>query len=934
MPKPFLELTVEQFWDLLLAFPWERTISSVHLHHTFRPNHADFASRPPAQSIEGMFRFHTETRGFGDIAQHVTIDPTGRIWTGRNFNMPPASATGFNGTRHAGPFMIEMIGNFDIGNDRWDGAQREAAVMAVALVQKLHRLPPSSLQFHHDVSQKSCPGTSINRQDVLAEVEAAHARVPAIPASRNQGTTDRLLRLLNGSPRALGPLRDDGELPEDAMTLMERSLASGEPGAFRAARGGEDRDLTADDRDLLRRHVVNLRMGAFSRDGIFQTSADDVEALFAEHLPAFLQARKQEGHPLRLVCFAHGGLNEEAESLKNARNRIPFYLENKCYPIFFVWETGVKETLVDILREIIGLGPARGIADRITDFSDPALESAFRNGGFAMWANMKRSAELAFLPRQGGAFFVQQLVDFWKRHSADTEIHAVGHSAGAIFHAHFLSLLCAQAANPPLEVRSLHYLAPAITVDLFKELIEPLVGSRVKTLTEFTMRRDFELDDAVGPYRKSLLYLVSRSFEDRAEMPILGLEESIRRDPDLVRFFGLLGNKAGRGELLFSTQDAGPSHSTLATKHGDFDNDRLTMSGVIRRILRVGDDVAITEFPETVSRTILDARPPARVQPAAAAAGPAPSVVVPPVPAGGPPPGRRRALCVGIDAYDPPSRLSGCVNDAREWAAALQGHGFEASTITNQDATWKRLNDALTEMVSGARAGDVLVFQYAGHGTLVDDLDGDEQGARDSAVCPVDFTDGGLLIDDDLRRIFGGLPDGVHLTCFFDCCHSGTITRLVAPGPIRIGRDVRARFLPSTPETEAAHRRFRQGLALTPPMGRGPLAMREVSFTACTDAQVALEMDGHGQFTTRALGVMRRGLAGITNTEFLAQVRAEFGGGADAQTPQLDCSPAARGQLLFGGPPGAGAPAAAGSDVSSLLARLNEFDRRLDRLGV
>jgi hypothetical protein len=932
MPKPFLELTVDQFSDLLLAFPWERKISSVHLHHTFRPNHADFAARPAAQSIEGMFRFHTETRGFSDIAQHVTVDPLGKIWTGRNFNQPPASATGFNGNRTVGPFMIEMIGNFDRGNDRWEGAQRDAAIMVAALVQKLHHLSPDAFNFHHDMNPKTCPGTSIARADVLAALEAVHARIPAIPASRDRGATDRVFRLLNVNTRSLGPSRDEGELLEESMTFRDRAMSAGEPGAFAASRGGDMGDLTAADRALLRKHVINLRMGALSSGGEFQTTSEDVTALFTELLPAFLEDRKREGQPLRLVFFAHGGLNEEPESLKNARNRIPFYLENKCYPIFFVWETGVKETLVDIIREIAGLGPGRAIGDTVTNFTDPALESAFRNGGFAMWANMKRSAELAFLPKQGGSFLLDQLVEFWKHHSSEMEIHAIGHSAGSIFHSFFLSALCERASNPPVEVQSVHFLAPAITGDLFKDTLMPLVGNRVKTLTEFTMHRDFELSDAVGPYRKSLLYLVSRSFEDRPEMPILGLEESIRRDPDLIRFFGLLGNKAGKGEILFSTQEAGPSHSTVAQHHGEFDNDPLTMSGVIRRILRITDEVPISEFPETLSRTILDAaRPAAAVAPAAA-----PAIVALSAPAATPAMnGGRRAICVGIDEYDPPNRLAGCVNDANDWAAALRSQGFDVAMLTNRDATWKAISGALTDLVSSARSGDVVVFQYAGHGTQVDDLDGDEQGGSDSALCPVDFPAGGFLIDDDVRRIVGGLPGGVNLTCFFDCCHSGTITRLVAPGRAVKTGDVRVRGLRATAEMEAAHRRFRQGLGLAAPVGRGADSMKEISFTACTDAQTAQEVNGHGQFTMHALRVLQQGLNGVTNGDFHSRVVTAFGNGIGSQTPQLDCSSAAKVQALLGVIGGATAPATpSGTDLGGIVARLNDFDRRLSRLGV
>jgi len=941
MPRPFLELTLDQFAELVARFPWKRTITEVHLHHTFKPDHADFRSRPPVQSIEGMFRFHTETRGFSDIAQHLTIDPRGVIWTGRNFNDPPASAVGFNGNATNGPFMIEMIGNFDQGHDTWEGAQLETAIAVTALLQRTHGLKPDACRFHNEMSTKTCPGSTIRRDEVVKALEAAHTRAPgaraartgAFPdsASRERANTDRLLQLFSVDVRGRGVTAADTEPPEQSMTVRERAMSAGEPGAFMASRD-TDRELTAEDKERLRRHIVNLRMGALSSGGLFQTTREDVEALFDEHLPAFLEERRQEDHgsekPLRLVFFAHGGLNEEDESLKNARNRLDFYLQNRCYPVFFVWETGVKETLVDILREIVGLGPARGIVDTITDFTDPGLETAFRNGGFAMWANMKRSADLAFLPKQGGAVVVERLVQFWKDHSADVSIHAIGHSAGCIFHALFLQSLCEQPSNPPVEIESVHYLAPAITVELFKNTLMPLVGGRVKNFTEYTMRRELEKGDAVGPYRKSLLYLVSRSFEDLPETPILGLEESIRRDPDLMRLFGLLAiSKTRKGEVLFSDSTDGPRRSTIAKKHGDFDNDRLTMGSVIRRITGTDDASPIAEFPEQVSRTILDARPagiPARpiAVSAAVATAAAPS-------------GRRRALCVGIDAYDAPNRLAGCVNDANDWSAALRGQGFEVSMLTDGGASWQTICDALDSLVTRSSAGDMLVFQYAGHGTLVDDLDGDEQGGRDSALCPVDFPRGGFIIDDDLRRIFGKLPDGVGLTCFFDCCHSGTITRLVAPArDLPVGGDVRVRGLQATPEMEAAHRNFRQSLSLTAPARRGPEVMREISFTACTDAQTAQEVNGHGQFTLRALATLRQGIAGVTNADFHARVVTAFGSGAAAQTPQLDCAPLSRTLPLFAIPGGAAtAVPAVGGDVGAILARLADIDRRLARLG-
>jgi hypothetical protein len=39
------------------------------------------------------------------------------------------------------------------------------------------------------------------------------------------------------------------------------------------------------------------------------------------------------------------------------------------------------------------------------------------------------------------------------------------------------------------------------------------------------------------------------------------------------------------------------------------------------------------------------------------------------------------------------------------------------------------------------------------------------------------------VIDDDVAEIFQRLPAGVNLSCFIDCCHSGTISRFAVGGP-------------------------------------------------------------------------------------------------------------------------------------------------------
>ena len=136
------------------------------MHHTWFPAHADWQGEP---SVRAMATYHTRDRGFEDIAQHVTIAPDGLIWTGRDWNKTPASI-GCN--MNPGAFMFEAVGNFDIGNDELAGAQRDAVIAVIDIVQRRFALPVQALLFHREVPQtiKTCPGTSIEKLDILRAV--------------------------------------------------------------------------------------------------------------------------------------------------------------------------------------------------------------------------------------------------------------------------------------------------------------------------------------------------------------------------------------------------------------------------------------------------------------------------------------------------------------------------------------------------------------------------------------------------------------------------------------------------------------------------------------------------------------------------------------------------------------------------------------------
>jgi len=928
MPRPFHELTIEQFAAMLDQFPFRPgRINAVHLHHTWRPNHRQFGRKDPAAAIEAMWRYHAGAPGLTDIAQHITIDPRGVIWTGRDWNTSPASAAGNNGNAGAGPFMVNLIGDFGPGGDPFEGEQRAVTAQAIALVQSRFGLAPETLRFHNQMAQVPCPGAQIQYDEFLPEVRAARQSIRGTSDEAVRETTRKIVELF--APASRMSQMDEGELKEEHMNSHEAALSAGDLIAAERALDGAraTHELTAEEGEILRPHTINLRFGALSEDGQFQTSAADVEKIFGEDLAAELAVRQAQGRKLKLVFYAHGGLTGEMEGILHILTRLEFWRRNGMYPIFFVWETGLRETIKDIVTGLFT--GRRGPLEVISAATDAAIEFAARQGGLAVWSQMKRSAEVSALTGGGALLVAQKTRDFWNQNHAAMEIHAVGHSAGAIFHAHFLPALLGLATGsgvPKIQVESLHFLAPAITTELFATTLRDKVGAdkAIRALTMYTMNKSLEKADKAGPYRKSLLYLVSRAFERVQPTPILGLEESVRDDSRLLRFFGLAGQQGRVADLLFSktADNASPRSATQSISHGGFDNDPKTMNSVARRILNAADSDPIFSFVEerAPQREFAVERDPAVV----------PSDT-----------GRRLALCVGIDDYASPNELFGCVNDAKNWAASLESLGFQARLILNSDATRANILNELDRFITESKAGDVLAFQFAGHGTQVDDVDQDEdEDSKDEAMCPVDLDSGALIIDDDLSAIFAKIPAGVSVTCFIDCCHSGTIARLVDVKAAPLPPGVRKRFIRATPALNTAHAEFRRSLGSARAVRRTEGEMAEVLFAACLAHQVAFESDGAGDFTKRAISILRGAIGDLTNEQFQQRVIDAFGPGA-RQTPRLDGARRMRTMRLLQGiaaaaaaPPLSMAAAVGGPSRDDLSRRLEAIERRLSQLGV
>ncbi len=218
-----------------------------------------------------------------------------------------------------------------------------------------------------------------------------------------------------------------------------------------------------------------------------------------------------------------------------------------------------------------------------------------------------------------------------------------------------------------------------------------------------------------------------------------------------------------------------------------------------------------------------------------------------------------KALCIGINDYPGTQNdLSGCVNDAHDWAAELSQRGFEVRKMLDEEATRAAMVETIGNLITTAVKGDTLFITYSGHGTWVPDINGDEPDGRDEALCPYDLTTSGALLDDDIHALFSQRPAGVRIVLISDSCHSGSVTRGqeddLDPGMPRI------RFMP--PEA------WMQPGQLPPPQLR--TAMPRAGFTraggdlllaGCQDTEYSWDTSFRGRpngaFTYYALKTLR-----------------------------------------------------------------------------
>jgi len=177
--------------------------------------------------------------------------------------------------------------------------------------------------------------------------------------------------------------------------------------------------------------------------------------------------------------------------------------------------------------------------------------------------------------------------------------------------------------------------------------------------------------------------------------------------------------------------------------------------------------------------------------------------------------GVKRALLVGINHYKSVPGLQGSVNDVETMREILMTRwGFAAGNIrvlTDEGATREKMLAALDQLVQESGPDDTVYFHFSGHGSQVQDLNGDEADGLDETIVPQDGRGGNVpdIVDDELDAIFSRLH-ARSAVIVLDSCHSGTATRAI---------DIRTRSVPQDTRIDL----YRAGLTGTTTRGIVPL---------------------------------------------------------------------------------------------------------------
>lgn len=365
----------------------------------------------------------------------------------------------------------------------------------------------------------------------------------------------------------------------------ETQDSQGTPRIFAVGFAGGDHDMRAgtaasgldlDPRALP--YLINTGdKGELSSGGLLGTRREELPQMAQQ----VLTAPVLQDNFRHVILYAHGGLNSEATSAVTANRLWTLCNDKNLRAYFFVWESGVTESILGWLRsDDDASGPARfrwrDIWESIAEGAGAIVRETQKIVGAGLagivrevfWGEMKGRAQGASTPTGGAALFLDELFKVMSRTPQDNyKIHLVAHSAGCIYLSWlYQKVLRTLLPGSNVQLASIQCMAPAITIARAQEAFSRNGTWAVpkERFMVYMLKPKDEDNDSIVIYPSSLLTYVADHLEDETtRIPILGIQKDF--DTAHVNF-------------------ATPVKAMVSNKHGEFDDQHHEVEKIVTQI--------------------------------------------------------------------------------------------------------------------------------------------------------------------------------------------------------------------------------------------------------------------------------------------------------------------------------------------------------------
>ena len=314
-------------------------------------------------------------------------------------------------------------------------------------------------------------------------------------------------------------------------------------------------------------YIINTGdKGALSSGGLLATKEEELPSM-AQRVLTTPVLKDGNRH---VVLYAHGGLNSEAYSAETANRLWSVANSNDLRAYFFVWESGIDESIIGWLKSDDDVTGPTGFSwqdawEKIKKGTRAIVREAQKKLGAglapvareAFWNEMKGRSQGSSTAKGGAALFAKQLFEAMSLTPNEKyKIHLVGHSAGSIYlgwlYQNVLTTLLGSIPN--VQLASIQFMAPAITIKRVTEAFSANGNSAVpkNRFVIYMLNPKDEESDSIHIYPSSLLTYVADYLEDASgRVPILGIREDFNA-----------------AQINFAT----PIAAKESVRHGEFDD--------------------------------------------------------------------------------------------------------------------------------------------------------------------------------------------------------------------------------------------------------------------------------------------------------------------------------------------------------------------------